>query len=292
MTAEAFDPSGLAAILAVDQYPETVRWPVAPFNGPWFVFVAFLLGLGVCLHFALRGRTMRFKAWALSGIATFSVVIYTAFTFQSILNPFYPQVNLAQNLPLHFCILSAWGLIFAPLVKWSPLRAVLVFPGTVAGVLALTSPIEVYVDRPLFSLAAYGFYSVHAFNAILGTLLATLGFFRPSYKEAMKSVGYFCIVAVLIFPLDLAMRAWIDPGVNYFYEFAPENALILQLLYNVVPIPLVYVLLVMPIAFGGVLLQAALYSLAGRIVGHPIGAPPPRGGEVGLDEVEAAPQTG
>lgn len=247
---------------------------VTPFNGLWFAYIALLVALSVGLHFTLRRRTRRVQAWTLSGIAAANVVIYTAFTFQAIGNPAYPQVTLAQNLPFHFCNLMAWALIFAPLLRWRWLYSLVCFPGVLAGALALTSPVDVYLVRPLFSLAALGFYGVHTINAALGVLLVTLGFFEATWRQSLRSVAFFGAMAVLVFPLNLALRAWVDPDTNYFYEFAPENAEILALVHGWVPVPLLYLTLLAPIAFGGCLAIAGIYALAGKLMGHPVGQSP------------------
>jgi uncharacterized membrane protein YwaF len=246
---------------------------VVPFNAPWFGYVGFLALVGIGLHMFLRTRPMVARRWVLSGIAAANVVLYVSFTVKSIRDPGLPQVNVTQNLPFHFCNLVAIGLIFAPHVKWRWFKALLVYPGVVAGFMALVSPVDIDIGRPLFSLPALGFYGVHSFNVILGTLLATLGFYQPTWRDAFKSVGYFAILAVLIFPLDLAMRAWVDPDANYFYEFNPENAAILQLFHSWVPVPLVYTLMLAPIAIGGCCALATIYWGAERKLGHPVGQP-------------------
>jgi hypothetical protein len=94
----------------------------------------------------------------------------------------------------------------------------------------------------------------------LGTLLGSLGFFRPTYFKAVRSVGYMFALAVLVFPLDAVMRATVDPNVNYFYLFNPEGADILVAAHNVLPVPFVYALVLVPIALGGTLTQAVLYK--------------------------------
>jgi hypothetical protein len=122
-----------------------------------------------------------------------------------------------------------------------------------------------YIGHPLFSLEAIGFYGVHSMNVILGTLLASLGFIRPTFLGAVKSVGYWLVLVLAVFPLDAAMRAWVDPGVNYFYLFDPENADILVMAHKAIPVPLVYLLPLTPIAFAGTAAQAALYKGASRL---------------------------
>jgi uncharacterized membrane protein YwaF len=220
--------------------------------------------VGIVIHRALRGRPDAQKERALAALAGGNVVLYTWYTFNSILDPAVP-VNLAQNLPFHLCNLVAWGLIPAALFDIKRLRAFCFFPGALAGLLTLTSPVDVYVGHPLLSLPTIGFYGVHSMNVILGTLLATLGLYRPSYRDALVSVLHLCILAVVIFPLDLVMRALVDPNTNYFYLFAPENAEILVAVHNAVPVPLLYIFILSPIALVGCLIQAAIYDGAHRL---------------------------
>jgi len=244
--------------------------------------MAFLIAAAVGLHFSIRHRQPTTKSAVLCAVAVGNVALYVAFTGRSIANPDIP-VYLAQNLPLHLCNLIALCLVVAPWVKWRPLLAFCAFPGVITGALGTTSPIDVYLNVPLFSLPGLGFYGVHATNAILGVLLVTLGFYQPSWREAFKAVGYVCIVTVAIFPVVIAMRAWVDPDTNYFYLFNPENALILQMIYNVLPVPLLYVLLLSPIAVGGFLLIALIHWWTARLLGkEPVGSRAMPTGEVSL----------
>jgi hypothetical protein len=185
-----------------------------------------------------------------------------------------------QNLPFHFCNLVAWGLLPAYLWELRPpvsrlgrqgllaLRTVCYFPGALAGLLTLTSPVSVYIGHPLFSVEAVGFYGVHSMNVILGTLLGSLGFFKPTVLGAVKSVGYLFAMAVLILPLDTVMRATVDANVNYFYLFDPEEADILELAHKAIPIPFFYVGLLAPIALTGTLTQAFAYRVVRRVANY------------------------
>jgi uncharacterized membrane protein YwaF len=233
---------------------------VVPFNAAWFLFLGVMAAFGVCLHYGLRGRSVRTQKTVAICLAAASVALYTTFTFDSILDPAVTAVNLTQNLPFHLCNLVAWGLIPAYFFDWAWLRTFCFFPGTLTGILTLTSPVPVYIGHPLVSLEAIGFYGVHSMNAILGFLLVSLGFYQPSFRRAFEALGFLvALAACVIFPLDLFFRAFIDPGANYFYLFDPESADILAAAHNLLPVPLIYMLLLTPVALAGFLLEAAAY---------------------------------
>jgi hypothetical protein len=256
---------------------------VEPFNATWFGFVGAMALFGVLLHFALRTRTRAVQVRACIALASVSVALYTLFTFKSILNPAMPEVVFWQNLPFHFCNLVAWGLIPAYWLALHPPRSALMlrardalqtvcyFLGALAGLLTLTSPVIVYIGHPLCSVESIGFYGVHSMNVILGTLLGSLGLFRPTVAGSIKSVGYVALLMVAaIFPLDLIMRVTVDPDVNYFYIFNPENADILELAHAAIPFPLLYWIPLVPVAVLGCLGQAYLYKAVVRLTAGPL----------------------
>jgi hypothetical protein len=250
---------------------------VEPFNATWFGFLGFMVLVGIGLHFALRHKAQTVQRHVLAAVAGANVVLYTSFTFKSILDPDVPEVVLFQNLPFHLCNMVAWGLIAAYLFDWGRptewLRAFCFFPGVLSGVLTLTSPVPVYVGHPLFSLESLGFYGVHSVNAILGILLATLGLYTPTFRHAVRATGHLLLLATLILPLDILFRATLDPGTNYFYLFDPEGAAILIAVHDLVPVPYVYMLFLFPVALAGCLLLAAIYRGLARLVARPVPAP-------------------
>jgi len=274
-----------------------------PFSLAWFGFLLVAVVVGIGLYRLLRHRSRTTRRLVLAVVAAANVVLYTAFTFNSILDPAWPEVTLAQNLPFHLCNLVAWGLIPAYLFDWPPadaecpaapighpllsglrgqplppsqqvwwagvserLRAFCFFVGTLTGFLTLTSPVPIYIGRPIFSLPTLGFYGVHSMNAVLSVLLATLGLYRPSYRQAGRAVVHLILLATLILPLDLVMRWLIDPKTNYFYLFDPEGAGILIWLHSLLPVPYVYMLLATPLALGGCLAVNFLYQRIGKLV--------------------------
>ncbi|MDR0432773.1 MAG: YwaF family protein [Bifidobacteriaceae bacterium] len=251
---------------------------VEPFNAVWFAFLGTMALFGVALHLALRHRSRAIQVKVCVALAAATVVLYTFYTFKSILNPRMPEVVFWQNLPFHFCNLVAWGLIPAYLMELHPpraawarrglnmLRTVCYFPGALAGLLTLTSPVIVYIGHPLCSVEAIGFYGVHSMNVILGTLLGSLGFIRPTLRGAVASVGYMlAFMVVVVFPLDAVMRATVDPNVNYFYLFNPEDAEILEMSYAAIGVPVLYMIPLVPVALTGTVGQALLYKLVSRL---------------------------
>jgi uncharacterized membrane protein YwaF len=185
----------------------------------------------------------------------------TWFTFDRILDPTI-DFPLTQNLPFHFCTIVTFLLVPAVWFRhgwWvRPLHALLFFPGAVAGFAALASPGDGYAGMPLLHMNTL-FYVVHGLNWVLPVLLVSLGYYRPTVRDAVMSLGTFVALGLAVLPITLAERVWVDPGANYFYMFDPEGAGVLVALWDLIGIPFVYELPLLPLVLPVLLLQVGLH---------------------------------
>ena len=234
-----------------------------PFHGPWLAFMATMVLLAAMGHRLLRGRQRRTQKLALCAAAALNVVFSTTFTFDLILDPavFFP---LTQNLPFHFCTLMTFLAAPAVWFDWRPLRMIVYFPGVLGGFLALVSPAEIYQGRDFISLNTL-FYVVHALNVVIPVLMGSIGLYRPTARDAGLAMVSFFALAMIVLLVTLVLRAVLVPLPNYFYFFDPEGAGILVVLYDLIPIPIVYELPAVLLAVGVSYVQYGLYRAGSRL---------------------------
>ncbi len=134
-----------------------------------------------------------------------------------------------------------------------PLHTLLFFPAALAAFLVL-------------------FYLVHALNVLLPFVHAALGYYRPRYVDALLSLLWFVVLALGVLVVNLVARAFVDPLANYMYMFDPEAAGILVVLWDLIRIPLLYELpllpLLAPVLLAMVAAQRALEHLVGGTRGR------------------------
>ncbi|OJX64532.1 MAG: hypothetical protein BGO95_08680 [Micrococcales bacterium 73-13] len=237
---------------------------VTSFNATWTGLVLVLAGAGVGAHYLLRGRSFAVRRGWLFGLAWLTLGCSAAFHLAYLLDPPPEGFPLLQNLPLHFCTLMSFLMPLVVWFDWKPLRAVAFFPGAIAGIASLVSAASYEQGHPLLDPKSF-FWVAHALNAIVPFLLASLGLYRPTWRQALLSVVWvIAFGALVILPLDLAMRAWVDPGVNYFYLFDPEGADILVALRELIPVPILYMLPLPILVIPVMLLQLGIYRLLHR----------------------------
>ena len=236
---------------------------VAPFTWAWGILLIVLAGIGVGLHFLLRKRETSTKRRGVLILSLVNLGFAIIFPLTFMLDPPPEGFPVFQNLPLHLCTLMSWVLPLAVLFDWKPLRAVCFFPGAVAGISALFSAAPLYWQYNLFDLHTL-FWASHGLNAVIPFLLASLQLYRPRLIDSILSALYVFILALLVLPITLALRTWVDPGTNYFYVFDPEGAAVLEFFKNLIGLPVIYLIplliLVIPIMMG----QYGIYRFASR----------------------------
>lgn len=241
---------------------------MTPFTPTWTLFLLVMLGFGVLLWAVLRHTPDRTRRATLVAVAVVNWACSTWFTFERILDPTMPQFVFSQNWPFHFCTLVTFLLIPAmwlkpdPSKRWlfwvRPLHTLAFFPGTLAAFLVLFSPAAEYTELPIFHTNTF-FYLVHALNVLLPFVHSALGYYRPRYRDALLSLVWFLIVAIGVLAITVFARTFVDPAANYMYFFDPMGAGILVFLWDLIGIPVLYELPLVPILAPVLLLMVAIH---------------------------------
>jgi uncharacterized membrane protein YwaF len=172
---------------------------------------------------------------------------------------------VVYDMPLQLCSLVTFSLIPAITLKVNWLRGFCYFIGCLAGFLALFSPATGIEGVGVLTPLSIGFFGSHGLNVVIGGLIAALGLYRPSYREAFKTLGCFGLLVALMALINVGVRATVLEQANYFYFFDPEGAGILVLLHNLVGLPILYLFPVLPLVVPVLLLEAALYRGGSRL---------------------------
>ena len=241
------------------------------FGPAWLGVLGALVAAGALTHRVLRGRPARTRRLGLAVLAAVCMASSVTFNLAYLSDPTV-SFPLWQNLPLHLCTIMSFLLLPTVLTSVRPLQILCFFPGAAAGFLAFFSAAPMYWDHPLWSLKTF-FFVAHGLNFVIPALMASLRLYRPTARDAVLSLGYTVVLALVVLPVTLLLRALVDPRVNYMYVFDPEGAPILEVFHRLIPVPLVYELPLLVAVLPVLLLQVALYRLgswlARRVTGRP-----------------------
>ncbi|GAA4162506.1 hypothetical protein GCM10022286_21490 [Gryllotalpicola daejeonensis] len=248
---------------------------MTPFTTTWSLYLLLLVGVTTGLWALLRKRPGRSWRLVLFAVALGNWGVSTLFTFNRIASHQYPDFVLSRNWPFHFCTLVTILLVPGMLATrqwWArPLHTLLFFPGALAAFLALASPGAQYESHVLWSMNSL-FYVVHGLNVVLPVTHAALGGYRPRWRDAALSLLWFTVLGLLVLPVTLFARAFVDPAANYMYVFDPEGAGILVVLWKLIHVPVLYELPLLPILYPVLLLMVAIqrgFERLGRATRRP-----------------------
>ena len=229
------------------------------FGPAWAGLLLALVGVGVLTHHLLHRRPMRDRRIGLAALAAVCLTSSVTFHVAYLEDP-TAHFPLWQNLPLHLCTIVSFLLLPAVLFDLKRLQVLCYFPGAAAGFLAFFSAAPMYWNHPVLSAKTF-FFVAHGLNFVIPALLSSLGVYRPTAKDAVRSLGYTVVLALVVLPVTLLLRAVADPGANYMYVFDPEGAPILVLFHDLIPVPLVYELPLLVAVLPILLLQFAMYRV-------------------------------
>jgi len=241
------------------------------FGPAWALVLLLLLTTGVVTHLALRDRDVLAKRRGLVVLAVATVIASATFHLDYLADR-AEHFPLWQNLPLHLCTIVSFLLLPAVVYDARPLRALVYYPGALAGFLALFSAAPMYFGYDLASPKT-AFFLAHGLNAVVPTLMATLGVYRPTARDAVRSVGYLLALALAVLPVTLLLRAVADPQANYMFVFGPQGAGILELFHDLIPVPLLYQIPLLVIIVPVLLVQWAAFRGFERLTARRRGAP-------------------
>jgi len=235
-----------------------------PLNFWWFMLLLFMTAGTVITHQFLRTLPKEYRRKYLLGLSFLLWLASTIVTFYRIADPNWPEFTLLQNLPLHFCtiVTFAFGPIFLARgdEKWlKPLQMVVFYPGLIAAFLATIAPQGIFYSQPLLNVNIL-FYVSHFGNVFMAILMASLGFYEPKRRDALVSLGWFFVMAIIVFFINIALRATVNPMSNYFFPFDPEGSDIFVILWDLIGIPLLYQVPLLPIIYPVLLLQYFAYK--------------------------------
>jgi hypothetical integral membrane protein (TIGR02206 family) len=209
--------------------------------------------MAAAIYFLLRRRSLKTKTIVLFAICLFNIGLYL---FKLSYNSRYDWFNIWEYLPFDLCGLS---LIFCPLAllfKSKLLKNYVYFIAAPGGALALIVPNGAFLGSSIFTPQNIMFYLLHMIIAIFGFLFLSLGFFKLSLKDMLKSSVFFLFLALFMHGFNTLVGTIGLGHPNYFFTmYSPQNPL-LDIFWKLIGVKFFYLLPALPILVG---LNAAMY---------------------------------
>lgn len=233
----------------------------------WWMVIALCCAVTACIYLLLRKKTDEQKRKALLFIGCAIMVLFYVQRILLFRSDAYVSAYgngwkriLTDLLPLHLCYLSMVLMIIGAHLKNKYLLGFCFYFSSLGAVLALVAPAKVFTDTNLLQPAVAMFYFLHILVAAAFWNIGFLGLVKPGKGLAITSVLLLSVIFFLAHLVNWLGRSVGIDSMNYFYTFSPEESSVLELLWEWVPMPCLY--LIVPgtvVAVGWAALLTLLY---------------------------------
>ncbi|MBE6764791.1 MAG: hypothetical protein E7546_02780 [Ruminococcaceae bacterium] len=241
------------------------------FNGVYFALLALTAVITVVLSLALRNKSETVKKWTIIGICIFDILFFCVYKYGLSVDKEYLELtgqqtmNWFSELPLHLCNIN---MFLIPISLLTKKRSLLGFCFTVAplgALLALTFPSVGFGGYDIFLFRNIGFYGTHILIIISAICIATLGFFRPTFKDIPGVMLFLLVLSAAIFGVNnILIATGLCEQANYFYTMGPDGISILEMFWSIIPVKFVYLAVFGVVILGIYLLVMALFFNLGK----------------------------
>jgi len=156
-------------------------------------------------------------------------------------------------IPLELCNIGAYMILFAAIFKKRPLLVFAIYLNIIGAIVGLAVwPTTFMYPNNLVSMEFLDYYFVHAQLIVVPVAFVACGWYRPRIKDALLASVLLVITASAVFGLV----SWLNhialfPGAsaNHMSVIHDHGYPFLDILFEWWPVPLVYMLPVVPVAF-------------------------------------------
>lgn len=225
---------------------------IAPFNATYFICWGIAVLAMIAIGLGFKNKSEKAKKIFLISLCACTVVIYCIYKAILLISKDYAAAQLAEGitdygwlyeLPLQLCNINMFLIPIGVLLKKRGIMGFSFFLAPLGATMALCFPEQAFVGRSIFEPHILGFYLTHFLIVISGISLATLGFFRPKFKD-FPSV--FLTLIAVSFAIHLINLGLINSGAclkaNYFFTMRAGSVSLLQLFEKITKIPYLYML--------------------------------------------------
>ena len=229
------------------------------FNATHFLFLGIALVLFLGLFFSLKKIPENSKR---KFLLYFSVANTLIFVVYKILETTVFGKTIESSIPLHLCNIMIFLMPFAFCFEKSWLRSIMFYISIPGCVLALLFMDGWYVGVPISNGSLWLYFIVHINLFVTSLLMVCLGLYKPKMSHAILNGIIIFAFAGLSHVVNVIFRATNLVGnSNYFYTFGSKGNIAINFFYKLIPIPLVFQIPLLALAFGVFVFEAYICKL-------------------------------
>ncbi len=227
-------------------------------NTVWWMVIALGCAVTAFMYLLLRKKNdeQKRKAMLFIGCAIMvlfyvqRILMFRFDAFVSIYGSGWEHI-LTELLPFNLCYLSVIVMIIGAHLNNKYLLGFCFYISSMGAVLALVAPVGIFTDTNLLQPAVGMFYFLHILVAAAYWNIGFLGLVKPGKVMAITSPLLLNVISFLVHIVNWLGRSVGIDCMNYFYTFDPEGSSMLELFWEWVPVPYLYLIVPGYVIFAG-----------------------------------------
>ena len=215
------------------------------FSPWWFVFLAVIVAGAIACRFLFK--TDKARKQFLIGTGVFLclyLVVYKVFLLN---DPTY-ETNIWNELPLNLCNLAPVIIAIAVATDNRALKAYGFLNCFIGAIVAVVFPDPDFENAILLSAKGIGFWGYHFLVVFVCLALVILGQYRPRFRDILITVPLFFASACVAHGVNVLLReTGLYGEANYFFTYGLAGNALADLIYNILPKPLAWEILMLPL---------------------------------------------
>ena len=225
-------------------------WIIRPFNPIFLICFAIFIALLVVSAVALRNKSEKTRQIVLIAACLVTFIGFFVYKYYLSIDADFDRItqtmggfNWWGELPLHLCNINMILVPIAVATKNRALMSFCFFVGPLGAMLALIMPGNGFDGYSILLPRMLGYYGTHFMVVIECLAVVTFGFYRPKFRDLPKTVLAIILISLAIFGINMLLRTTgLHPKANYFFTVETEGNPVLDLFYNLIPYPFLYLL--------------------------------------------------
>lgn len=230
------------------------------FNIAHFILMSFVPLLIIVLYFSFRHTSEKTKFWVILIVCIVNFIMY--FSYKIVYCIATPEINIWNELPIHLCNLNLFFMPIALIYKNRYFFGYFYFVGMIASLSGIVFFGSVFLGYNAFSYVVLIYFIYHALLIVVSLLIIVFGFYKPRFNDILVALIMLAILAISLHIINIVFRVTnICETANYLVTFPQENNIGTDFLYNLIPVPLLYLLPMFAIIFASDLLLLSIYRM-------------------------------
>jgi uncharacterized membrane protein YwaF len=238
---------------------------IEPFNSVWWILVAITIALIVLIKLLYHDRDEAMRRSLVISLCLFNLLVFIWYKYNLSQDAEFmadynmETFNIWMELPLQLCNINIWLIPVALMLRNERLTAFCFYTAPLGALMAMVSPVAAF-SGDLLLPRNIGYYGMHCIDIVNGVSLLTLGLFKPQLRDVPWVLGILAAGTAVMHMVNMTIRAVGLGPANYLFTFGTDGSGALEALWSLVPVPLLYLYLVLP------LVAAWLYGLTALLI--------------------------